>query len=325
MQLRCLLWPWRLFCAWFPAYGDVSGPSSGGRNVRRIFSIVLAILVLVLAKPLAAGELSARSFPSPALKRDMKFAVYLPDGYPSGRDRYPVLYLLHGSGTDESVWAERGQVKTRFDDLIARGVIPPTIIVMPSCAGAWWVDGARDRAESAFWSDLVPFVDATYRTMASKQGRLIAGLSAGGYGAVRFALKYPDKIAAVAAFSPAVYAVTPPARSAARRDPAFLRADGQFDQSAWAAQNYVRLADPYFQHADRVAVYLVSGDGDELGIAFETVLLFKTMLEGQPDLAELRIIDGRHDWNVWGSAMEDAVKYLYHFVPRSHAGMPQAR
>lgn len=282
----------------------------------------LAILVAIhLGWPATAGEVLRQTVTSSALKRELSYLVYLPDDYQSSNQRYPVLYLLHGAGGDENIWIDRGDIKERADRLIASGAIPPAILVMPGCVSCWWVDGAKDKAETAFWSDLVPAIDERYRTLPSKQGRLIAGVSAGGYGAVRFAMKYPDRIAAVAAFSPAVYAVTPPVVSSARRDPPFKTADGQFNQSLWSAENYPRLAGRYFAQEARVPFYLVSGDGDELGIAFETALLFKLILEQQPDLAELRIVDGRHDWGVWGRTMDDALRYLFRFTLRTHAAV----
>ena len=149
-----------------------------------------------------AGEIRAESLPSKALGRAMPYEIYLPDGYESGRQHYPVLYLLHGAGGDERSWSERGHIREKADQLIASGAIPPAIIVMPGCPACWWVDGAKDKAETAFWSDLVPTIEMRYRTIETRGGRLIAGLSAGGYGAVRFALRYPDRIAAGAALSP---------------------------------------------------------------------------------------------------------------------------
>ncbi len=271
--------------------------------------------------PVVASELLHLTLPSNALQRDLPYFIYLPDDYASGNRRYPVLYLLHGAGGDENIWVERGGIKDRADRLISNGDIPPAILVMPGCPGAWWVDGAKDKAETAFWSELVPFIDKTYRTIDSRLARLIAGISAGGYGAVRYGLKYPERLAAVAALSPAIYAVTPPARSSARRDPAFLRSDGQFNQTLWTAENYPRLASRYFDQETRVPFYLVSADGDELGIAYETALLFKTIADQQPDQAELRIVDGRHDWGVWRNTLDDAIKYVFRFVPRPHAGL----
>ncbi len=263
-----------------------------------------------------ASEIVTDAFPSKTLGRDMPYAVYLPDGYQSGRKHYPVLYLLHGAGGNERSWLERGQIKEKADELIASGAIPPAVIVMPGCPACWWVDGAKDKAETAFWSDLIPMIDKRYRTIETRGGRLVAGLSAGGYGAVRFALRHPDRIAAAAALSPAVYAQSVPLMSAARAQPPFLAPDGRFDQAAWDARNYPALLDRYFSQSFRVPLYLVSGDADKFGLAFETALLFKKMSERQPDGLELRIVGGDHSWKVWEATIDDAMRYIFRFADK---------
>jgi enterochelin esterase-like enzyme len=274
-----------------------------------------------------ASEIRNESFPSKALGREMPYSIYLPDGYQGGRQHYPVLYLLHGAGGDERVWAERGHIQEQADRLIARGEIPPSIIVMPGCPGCWWVDGARDHAETAFWSDLVPIIEMRFRTIETRGGRLVAGLSAGGYGSVRFALRYPDRIAAAAALSPAVYTENVPNISAARIQPPFLTPNGQFNQAAWDAHNYPALLDRYFAQSFRVPLYLVSGDNDKFGVAFETALLFKRMYERQPDKVELRVVDGDHSWKVWEATIGDAMRYIFQFAdkPKSAPRTANAR
>jgi enterochelin esterase-like enzyme len=281
-------------------------------------ALLLTIGLLPVGLPAEAGELQYRSVPSAALNRDMTYIVYVPDGYQSSELQYPVLYLLHGAGGDENAWVDHGGIRERADRLIASGAIPPTLIVMPGCRQCWWIDGAKDQAETAFWQDLVPSVAGDYRTIESKAGRLIAGLSAGGYGSVRFAMKYPERIGAIAALSPAVYAVTPPAASSARVQPQspFLGQDGQFDQKAWTAQNYPSLAARYFNQRSRVPFYLMSGDRDGFGIAYETALLFKTMFDQQPELSKLRVVDGDHSWPVWANALDDAMTYMYRYAAR---------
>jgi enterochelin esterase-like enzyme len=280
--------------------------------VRKQIGMITTVLLALLAHTsLHASELGRQVVPSPALARDLPFTVYLPDGYDQSTRRYPVLYLLHGAGGDDRVWGEQGSIKARTDRLIAAGMIPPTIIVMPACNACWWIDGPKDKAETAFWTDLVPAIDQRFRTINAREGRLIAGISAGGFGAVRYALAYPEKIAAIAALSPAVYAQTPPSKSGARSQAAFLGPDGAFNQTSWTSHNYPALIQKYGSQPLRVPFYLVSGDGDQLGIAFETALLFKTVREVQPDLAELRVVDGEHGWGVWGPALDDAMKYVF--------------
>jgi enterochelin esterase-like enzyme len=284
--------------------------------MRRLIFFLAALCAYSFGQAAQAGTIQRETMVSRVLGRDMRFLVYLPNGYSASKQRYPVLYLLHGAGGDENVWITQGQIETRADALIASGAIPPTVIVMPGCTACWWIDGGKDKAETAFWNELVPTVAKDFRTIESREGRLVAGLSAGGYGAVRFALKYPDRFAAAAALSPAVYSETPPQMSAARRQPAFLNAAGGFDQSMWTARNYPSLLGAYFAQPLRTPLFLVSGDSDRLGIAYETALLFKRMFEKQPELTELRIVDGGHGWAVWGNAMDEALRYIFRFAAR---------
>lgn len=292
----------------------MDGRAFAGRSMSKIVGGLVVLALAALAGPLSAGELRRESIASSALGRDMSYLVYVPDHYQTSHSRYPVLYLLHGAGGDENDWTVRGNIKERADKLIASGEIPPTLIVMPGCQACWWIDGAKDKAETAFWSELVPNVSRRYRTIASRNGMLIAGQSAGGYGAIRFAMKYPDRIAVAAAFSPAIYREAPPLASSARLQPPFLRPSGEFDQAMWTAQNYPRLVDHYFSQQFRVPFYLISGDHDRFGIAMETAQLFSRLFAQQPQISELRIVDGDHSWDVWSNAIEGAMKYLYRFA-----------
>ncbi|HZV20865.1 MAG TPA: alpha/beta hydrolase-fold protein [Hyphomicrobiales bacterium] len=264
----------------------------------------------------AASKVVSGSVRSITLEREIRFFIYLPDGYEKGSLHYPVLYLLHGAGGDESTWAERCHIKEKADQLIASGAIQPALIVMPGCTACWWVDGAKEKAETAFWQDFVPAIEMRYRTIEKRSGRLMAGLSAGGYGTVRFALRYPDKLAAIAALSPAVYTEGVPELSAARTQPPFLDANGKFDQDAWDRHNYPAYLFDYLNQPSRVPFYLVSGDGDKLGIAYETALLFKRIYDHQPELAELRVVDGDHSWKVWEAAIDDALRYIFRFADK---------
>lgn len=298
------------------------------------FAALIAVLAWLIAAPAVAGELRREALQSASLGRELPYLVYIPDGYDAGGQHYPVLYLLHGAGDNETAWADKGLVREKADQLIESGVIPPTLIVMPGCPNCWWIDGPKDKAETAFWSELVPAVEKQYRAIQGRQGRLLAGLSAGGYGVVRFVMRYPERIAAAAAFSPAVYTETPPAASASRTHPAFVDADGKFSQSAWEQRNYPALIEGYFGQPARVPLFLASGDNDRLGAAFEAALLYKRMTARQPVLMELRIVDGGHNWAVWAAVIDEAMRYMFRFASRPTAaanevtredGLPRVR
>lgn len=282
---------------------------------------VLAWLVACCAGSLSAqaGDLRRESIPSASLGRDLPYLIYVPDGYDEGQQHYPVLYLLHGAADNETSWAEKGLIREKADQLIESGAIPPTLIVMPGCPECWWIDSQRTKSETAFWTELVPEIEKKYRAIKKREGRVLVGLSAGGYGVIRFMMRYPERIAAAAAFSPAIYSETPPPASYARSHPAFKDAQGRFSQAIWASQNYPRLIDGYFAQPVRVPLFLVAGDNDRLGAAYETALLFKRIMERQPIKVELRIVDGGHNWAVWASAIDETMRYVFRFASRPTA------
>ena len=166
------------------------------------------------------GNVSAVWYDSPTLGTTRRMMVYTPAGYEQGRQRYPVFYLLHGSGGDETVWLEQGRAAQVFDNLIAEGKAEPMIVVMPNgnvderaasnmselgnvqptFAHKNWMDGTF---ESSF-NDIMTWVDNNYRTRTGKRYRAIAGLSMGGYHSLYISANQPDDFAYVGLFSPAI-------------------------------------------------------------------------------------------------------------------------
>ena len=132
-----------------------------------------------------------------ALEKMTSFTAIVPDDKPGP---FPVLYLLHGLSDDHTAWARRTSLERYVDGL-------PLIVVMPNGERSFYTD-AKERMKSAFETyivqDIVGFVDRTFRTIPVREGRVVAGLSMGGYGAVKFALKYPDKFCAAVSHSGAV-------------------------------------------------------------------------------------------------------------------------
>ncbi|MFM1813889.1 MAG: Endo,4-beta-xylanase [Pseudomonadota bacterium] len=285
----------------------------------RILVLAVGILLagwLVAVLPGSAGELQRHSFQSERMGREFHYTVYLPDDYRAGQKSYAVLYLLHGAyGTDGS-WTRLGQVHKTADSLIAAGDVPPFIIVMPGCKGCWWVDEGGSKSQSVFWHELVPEVSRKFRVIGRREGRFVAGNSMGGYGAIRYALLYPERIAAAAALSPAIYAESPPKFSAVRRQRPFVGEKGRFNADSWHANNYPSLLPSYLLQPYRVGFYLASGDHDRLGIAFETALLFKRLFDAGQRNVELRIRNGGHTWQLWRENMRGALQFLGQYMAR---------
>ena len=129
--------------------------------------------------------------------------VYLPPGYEDGDLRYPVLYLLHGGGGDQADWITFGHVEEILDRDHAADPANAMIVVMPDGRSGQWYDyeDGSFRFETYVLDHLVPFVDDHFRTIADRQGRVIAGLSNGGYGALHLSAKRPDLFVAAGAMS----------------------------------------------------------------------------------------------------------------------------
>ena len=136
------------------------------------------------------------SMKSEILKMDRKFAIYLPPGYETSEREYPVLYLLHGAGDDQTGWVQFGEVLHIADKAIMEGSATAMIVVMPdaktgqlgyfnSIKGDW-------RYEDFFFQEFMPFVEKEYRIRKEKRYRAVAGLSMGGGGSFVYALRHPE-------------------------------------------------------------------------------------------------------------------------------------
>lgn len=287
---------------------------------RIVFSSLLG-LAAWSATSVQASEVLAAEFASSNLGRPLTYNVYLPTGYGQNPAvKYPVMYLLHGNAGTRNDWAVKGGVKATMDSLIEKGDIPAAIVVMPDANTNWYVD-LKEKMETAFFSELIPHVEKTYRTLTTRDGRVIGGLSMGGYGALRYVLKYPEKFQAAALLSPAIYDPEPPVDSSARFVKVFAEpnTDGAYSSTVWKQYNYPPLVPAFLQKGVKVPMYINSGDDDEFMIESEATRLY-ALLRANKQPAELRIVDGKHAWDVWSSTLGDSLKFVFREVRRPQMG-----
>ncbi|MFI8749614.1 alpha/beta hydrolase [Vreelandella lionensis] len=283
---------------------------------------------LALSNIALAGDVSREQFFSSTLGYDYPYTIYLPDGYDTAATTpYPVVYLLHGSFGNERDWATRGNLPQVADRLIEAGHLPPAVFVMPG-SRSWWVDGHNEAARSAFFNDLLPHIETTYHVGTTRPLRGVAGLSAGGYGAVNFALERPDMFAAAAALSPASYVPVPPSNSSANRHPAFLNEQGQFDRALWEQLNYTAHLEPYrlqvtprpnAEHSDTppVPLYISAGRSDVYDAEFHARQLRQAMERIQLGQVRLDLYPGGHTWRVWRASLPAALNFMFQHVGAS--------
>jgi len=164
-----------------------------------------------LREGVARGRAEMVEYESKTVGTRRKALVYTPPGYSSSQ-KYPVLYLLHGIGGDETEWQRGGSPETILDNLYADKTIAPMIVVMPNGRAQ-----KNDRAEGDVFKsapafavferdlldDLIPFVEARYPVTKDRVSRALAGLSMGGGQALNFGLGHLDTFAWVGAFSAA--------------------------------------------------------------------------------------------------------------------------
>lgn len=210
------------------------------------------------------GSVKRCWYDSPTLGKQRRMTVYTPAGYEQGKEKYPVLYLLHGAGGDEEAWMTLGRTSQIMDNLIAEGRCRPMIVVMTngnpwqqaapgeSAAGmvqpAMKFDPSQKSFEEAF-GDVMTYVESNYRTIRKKEARAVAGLSMGGGHSFNISRMYPDKFDYVGLFSAAVRNVEDPevaASLAAQRDKGFKLywiACGNTDFLYQANRDYMKYLD----------------------------------------------------------------------------------
>ncbi len=260
----------------------------GPGGVRQVPVVMPALRAITVRSPALGG------YPDPV-------SVVLPPGYASHpRQRYPVLYLLHGSPGEPVQFIDVGQVTAIEAALVAAGRMKPVILVMPAggrsfLADEEWADGLRpgNGWETFVARDLVSAIDARYRTIASGRGRGIAGLSEGGYGALNIGLHHPGEFTLLESWS------------------GYVRADwmpGIFGHSAQVRDyNSPAMRAPLVAaqlRASHLYVWFYDGAMDLLAAQNRS---FSAELSALGIAHHYFQAPGRHNWRLWRGLMPQAL------------------
>lgn len=252
------------------------------------------------------------SMKSSILKMDRKYAIYLPPDYESSQRSYPVLYMLHGYGDDQTGWVQFGEVSHIADEAINGGSATPMVIVMPDAntgqkgyvndfKGAW-------RYEDFFFQEFMPYIEKTYRIKGEKRYRAISGLSMGGEGTFIYALHHPELFSSACPLS----AATGP------------RNIGELDKyPLWGSFEGVSDTDreTYFKHYSVLSLidtlpanqkksvrwYIDCGDDDFL---YEGNCLVHIAMRQNDIPHEFRIRDGVHSWTYWRASLPVVLEFV---------------
>jgi len=269
--------------------------------------MILFVLFSVFPGQVFASALEHHTIFSTVLHRNWDYATYQPAFSSIKSNPLPVVYMLHGFGDTEFMWETDTNLLQMVEVQTMMGLLPAALYVFPSANTTWYLD-SKEPMESAIATELVPLIDSTYKTKSSRQGRILCGYSAGGYGAIRFILKYPETFSAAILVSPAVYNPLPPSFSAATNSIAFETA-GVYDPAKWLSFNYPTLLDAFVAKQLPIYVYTMSGDKDEFFIDGESATMHEMLRKTPLINSELRIIKGNHNvMSTWGLLGSDALR-----------------
>ena len=240
---------------------------------------------------------------SKLMAREMPYRVILPDGYSAQKLRqpgYPVLYLLHGLTGHFDNWTD----KTK---LVAYAQKYKFIIVTPEGNDGWYTDSVsapNDKFESYIIQELIPEIDKTYRTLADRNHRAIAGLSMGGYGGMKFGLKYPEMFGLAGSFSGALGAASFSEKTAGGIGKTIDSIYGPIDSETRKANDIFLMVKNITPEKIKVLPFLYVDCGTE-DFLFQNNRDFDQLLIEKKVPHEFRELPGGHDWTYWNSQVKE--------------------
>jgi len=253
--------------------------------------------------PPDGSRVEYKTFPSKVLNREIRYGLYLPPSYAaSPSKKYPVLYFLHGLNENEMRWSTRGMTDLKLDKMVADGKVGEFIVAVPFGATSFYTNF---RNGSQPWEDMIsnefiPMVESTYRVNATRTTRGISGISMGGYGALKIAMKHPDLFGSVSAHSPVLLASLTDAHVAGGRLAMF---QGLFDQifgisqdlKYWDDNNPMNLAMDA-KKLNGLKIYVDCGTEDDYGFQAGAKLFDETLTKGG-FAHESHLYPGNHGWD----------------------------
>jgi len=254
---------------------------------------------------------------SEILNMERKYAIYLPPDYESSERSYPVLYLLHGAGDDQTGWVQFGEVLHIADKAILEGSATPMIIVMPdgnTKKRGYFNDPKNEwRYEDFFFEEFMPYVEATYRIKGEKRYRAISGLSMGGGGTFMYALHHPELFSSACPLS-AYCGPLSMDELEQRMQRRGLEDASKEELEKWykrhSAVELINAIDTEALLKDRqkqVRWYIDCGDDDFL---FEGNSLAHIAMRKKEIAHEFRIRNGGHTWTYWRESLPVVLSFI---------------
>ncbi|MEO6589284.1 MAG: alpha/beta hydrolase family protein [Pyrinomonadaceae bacterium] len=271
----------------------------------------------VVGKPKGFQELK---LDSKLMKREMPYRVILPVGYEvNAGEKFPVVYLLHGLTGHYNDWTDKTKIVEYAKNY-------DYIIVMPEGDNGWYSDSAtieNDKYESYIMQELVPEIEKKFRANTNRESRAIAGLSMGGYGSLKFGLKYPEKFVLVGSFSGALRAAEWTAKEIGNSGwkvlvDSIMNTYGAADSDTRKQNDIFKLlqAKPADDAKKLPFFYLDCGTEDMLVLQARD---FNLKLAEMKIPHEYRELPGIHNWNFWNAEVLEFLQVSERFIRSAKA------
>jgi len=261
------------------------------------------------------------------LKQEIKYSVILPEDYYNEKSAYPVVYMLHGLGDDETAWLEFGRVSQFYHAEISHKAVVPMIFIMPQGFRTYYVNDylGTFRYQDMFIRELVPYIDSVYRTIPDSRHRGLTGYSMGGFGALVLHLQHPD-----------IFGSSVPLSISIRTDEQYMKEYApEWDQQwgrlfgAVGTEGPERITEYYKQNNpfyiipnipssdySKYRIYVDNGDKEQTLCRSNEELHILMRDHGFPH--EFRVREGGHSFSYWCSALPNGL----HFLSDAFQGKP---
>lgn len=276
-----------------------------------VFTLVFSFLLNGLIQAQMGRVEDALSMTSSILKSERKYAIYLPPDYDTSKRSYPVLYLLHGAGDDQTGWVQFGEVLLITDNAIKKGTATPMIIVMPDAntgrRGYFNSPDGNWRYEDFFFEEFMPYIEKTYRIKSEKRYRAVAGLSMGGGGTFMYALHRPDLFSSACPLSAYVGPLTME-NLKQRMDRTKMSYTDATLKTYFEQHNAINLINSMSKDdIASVRWFIDCGDDDFL---YEGNSLVHIAMKKKEIPHEYRVRDGRHSWTYWRASLPVVLEFV---------------
>ena len=278
------------------------------RNTLNLLILFLLSINCIFAQSKVFDNLTMNS---EILNMDRNYAIYLPPDYETSSRSYPVLYLLHGLGDDQTGWIQFGEVKKIADNAINNGEATPMVIVMPDAntgeVGYFNIPSKNWMYENFFFNELMPHVESKYRIKSDKRFRAISGLSMGGGGTLTYALHRPDLFSAAAPLSSATGSTDVEESLKRIRRYGFEFTRDEMQSLLKANHPLELIKDIPLNKLNSVRWYIDCGDDDYL---FEDNSLLHIAFSKRGINHEYRVRDGAHTWTYWRESLPTVLEFV---------------